>query len=375
MYLWTCYYYLVFCPSLALSLFFLDIFATDFWSTSKPVSHEVALLMGKLKFTALASRAPGTYLNYTRVFNRWRSFAADVLGIAAFPVEPLHCALFLQYLLDSSKSVSTINSAFYAFKWLHDLAGVCSPTSHPTVVAVKEGASRLVFSPVKYRKEPLEAEHLRKLMDRTDMNDRLQLRNFFELSLIRAKYIKFSEGFISIFIEKSKADQLREGQSVAIAESGSSLCPVALLKLYINSSQLSLDSDEFIFRPISASRNCKRLVSVNKPICYSTYRESFKKSFRGIVPDIAKFSTHSARSGGATSAANSGVPDRNFQRHGRWASVSAKNTYIKDSLARFQNHCHFSSSPFFLSLRWLRWPTRPYIIILVCPVGWWRQNM
>ena len=115
------------------------------------------------------------------------------------------------------------------------------------MVAVKEGASRLVSSPVKYRKEPLEAEHLRKLMDRTDMNHLLQLRNlvmfllafsgflrFSELSIIWTKDIKFSEGFISIFIEKSKADQLREGQSVVIAESGSSLCPVALLKLYID---------------------------------------------------------------------------------------------------------------------------------------------
>ena len=42
---------------------------------------------------------------------------------------------------------------------------------------------------------------------------------------------KFSNGFISVFIEKSKADQLREGQSVVIAESGSTLCPVTLLKL------------------------------------------------------------------------------------------------------------------------------------------------
>ena len=207
-------------------------------------------------------------------------------------MEPLHCALFLQYLLDSSKSAFTINSAFYAFKWLHDLAGVCSPTSHPTVVAVKEGASRLASLPVKYRKEPLEAGHLRKLMDRTDMNDLLQLRNlvmfvlpfsgflrFSELSLIRAKDIKFSEGFISIFIEKSKADQLREGQSVVIAESGSRLCPVALLKLYIDSSQLSSDSDEFIFRPISASGICKRLVSVNKPVCYSTLESLSRNLF------------------------------------------------------------------------------------------------
>ena len=86
-------------------------------------------------------------------------------------------------------------------------------------------------------------------MERTDLNDLLQLRNlvmlvlafsgflrFSELSLIPAKDIKFSNGFISVFIEKSKADQLREGQSVVIAESGSSLCPVTLLKLYMNSS-------------------------------------------------------------------------------------------------------------------------------------------
>ncbi|CAH3186559.1 unnamed protein product [Porites lobata] len=295
-------------------------------------SLEVSSLMDKLRSTVLASRAHGTSLNYTRIFNRWRSFATEVLGIVAvFPVEPIHCALFLQYLLDSTKSVSTINCAFYAFKWLHDLAGVGSPTSHPTVVAVKEGAIRLSSCPVKHRKEPLEAEHLRQLMERTDMNDLLQLRNlvmfvlafsgflrFSELSLIRAKDIKFSNGFISVFIEKSKADQLREGQSVVIAESGSSLCPVTLLKLYMNSSHLSLDSGEYIFRPISASNSCKRLVSVNKPISYSTYRQSFKKYFRDIVPDITNFSTHSAKSGGAT---------------GRWASVSAKNTYIKDSLA------------------------------------------
>ena len=101
----------------------------------------------------------------------------------------------------------------------------------------------------------------------------------------------------------------------------------------MSSANLSFDSEEYLFRPISSSSNRKRLVSVDKPICYSTYRESFKKSFRDIVPDISKFSTHSARSGGATLAANSGVPERNLQRHGRWASTSAKNIYVKDSLA------------------------------------------
>ena len=86
--------------------------------------------------------------------------------------------------------------------------------------------------------------------------------------------------------------QLIKPNYLVIAESGSSLCPVALLKLYKDSSHLSLDSDEYIFRPISASNSSKRLVSVNKPISYSTYTRSFKKSFRDIVPDITNFSTH-----------------------------------------------------------------------------------
>ena len=92
---------------------FLDILSTDCWSTSHQISHKVASLMDKLRSTVLASRAHGTSLNYRRAFNRWRSFATEVLSIVAvFPVEPIHCALFLQYLLASTKSVlpSTVHS-------------------------------------------------------------------------------------------------------------------------------------------------------------------------------------------------------------------------------------------------------------------------
>ena len=50
------------------------------------------------------------------------------------------------------------------------------------------------------------------------------------------------------------------------------------------------------------------------------------------MPDISHFSTHSLRAGGASAAANAGVADRVFQRHGRWKSVPAKNGYINDNL-------------------------------------------
>ena len=41
---------------------------------------------------------------------------------------------------------------------------------------------------------------------------------------------------------------------------------------------------------------------------------------------------HSFKAGGATAAANAGVPDRLFKRHGRWRSEVAKDGYVKDSV-------------------------------------------
>ena len=57
------------------------------------------------------------------------------------------------------------------------------------------------------------------------------------------------------------------------------------------------------------------------------------EAFKDIVPDISAIGTYSLRSGGATAAANAGEPDRLFKRHGRWASESAKDRYVQDSLS------------------------------------------
>lgn len=333
-------------PVSLISFLSLDIFTSVFWSSEAQNSPRVDQLMENLKSTVLASRASGTFANYLRAFNKWRPFASDVLGTSEFPVRPIDCALYLQHLLESSKSVASIICAFYAFKWVHLLAGVDSPTLHPTVIAVKEGAVRLASRPIVNRKEPLDAHHLMILAAETNLEDLLQLRNLVmfilafsgflrssELCVMRSRDVQFNEGYITISIEKSKTDQLREGRSVAIAESSSIACPCSLLNLYMHKAQIPENSDEYLFRAISASGNHKRLISVNKPICYSTYRQSFKKSFANIVPDISKYSTHSARSGGATLAAISGISERNLQRHGRWASVTAKNIYVKDSLS------------------------------------------
>jgi hypothetical protein len=54
--------------------------------------------------------------------------------------------------------------------------------------------------------------------------------------------------------------------------------------------------------------------------------------FDRLFPILKKYALHSLRSGGATTAANLGISDRLFKKHGRWRSETAKDEYIKDSL-------------------------------------------
>ncbi|CAH3030965.1 unnamed protein product, partial [Pocillopora meandrina] len=189
-----------------------------------------------------------------------------------------------------------------------------SPTLHPTVISAKKGALRLVCQLASHRIEPLEVTHLKQLAERTDFGNILHLRSlvmfvlafsgFFrssELCLICIKHVQFFSSYVTIFIKKSKTDQLRESRAVVIAETRSSTCPCYLLMAYMSKTHRAGNSDDYLFRPISSSEYRKRLVL----------------SFSDIVPDISRFSTHSTRSGGATLAANSGVSERNIQRHGR----------------------------------------------------------
>ena len=63
-------------------------------------------------------------------------------------------------------------------------------------------------------------------------------------------------------------------------------------------------------------------------------------AFERINLPGSKFGLHSLRAGGATAAANSGVPDRLFKRHGRWRSDRAKDGYVKDNVKALLSVSH-----------------------------------
>ena len=63
-------------------------------------------------------------------------------------------------------------------------------------------------------------------------------------------------------------------------------------------------------------------------------RQAFRRDLKTIGADPSKFGLHSLSSGNATMAANSGVSDRVFQRHGHWNSAQSKDMYVDDNLDR-----------------------------------------
>ena len=222
-----------------------DVFSSVFWSSTLPDDPVVKRLQENLKFTILSSRADGTVSGYLRSFIKWKSFATNVLQLSSsFPVSASNFALFLQHVLESSSSVSSINSVFYALKWVHNLANVPSPTDHPAIIHLRDGAIRIASRPTEHRKEPLEVSHLQKLASFTNFNDLIQVRILLmfvlsfsgflrssEVRMLRCKNITFYDNHVTLCIESSKTDQLREGQNIPIAESGSSLCPYSLFQI------------------------------------------------------------------------------------------------------------------------------------------------
>ena len=323
-----------------------DVFCSGFWRDQvTPGNRFIQDLTDRLKTTVLSSKAYSTSSQYHRAFRKWKESAVCKLNETSFPADPFHVALYLQHLLEQAQSPSAIDSAFYGIKWAHDMAGVPSPTDNSVVENVRSAAKRILGTAAVNRKEPISSDLIREIVSRAHLDNPVDLRNvtmyvlcftgffrFDDISRVRRSDIAFHEGFIVIQVQKSKNDQLRRGNEVVFSELSSSACPVSLLKRYLDKFRIPPNSRDLIFKPISKGKGFCKLVSPDKPISYSCIRDEFRRDLKNIGVDLSKFGLHSLRSGGATSAANNGVNDRIFQRHGRWKSAEAKNIYVHDSI-------------------------------------------
>ena len=156
---------------------------------------------------------------------------------------------------------------------------------------------------------------------------------FDELSNLKESDVQILEEHMELFIESSKTDQYRDGAWVVIARTASKLCPVTMMERYLNLGQIAGQDlpDLPLFRGITNTRGGGKLRK-SGGLSYSRMREVVLEMLSAVGLDKRRFGLHSLRSGGASAAANAGVPDRMFKRHGRWRSENAKDGYVQDAL-------------------------------------------
>ena len=323
----------------------IDILSQGTWSLLKELEDpELQDLAKRLPDTVLHSRADSTVKKYLGAFRRWKSWATG-RQIVPVPAKEHHVALYLQFLADSTKSKSAVEEACNSIAWVHSTAGLPSPTVSPFVKATLEGFQRLLAKPT-VKKAPVTSVMLEEMVNDAGKSRSLSdLRlvtacllsyagflRFNELVNIRPCDIKIQDDKMILYIPRSKTDQLRKGDELIIARTGNATCPVSMLESYLARTRMQLSDQRFLFRPICKTARGEALRDSGS-ISYSCLRDLFKKKLSDLGYNPLEFGLHSLRAGGATAAANNGVSDRLFKRHGRWKTDKAKDGYVEDSIA------------------------------------------
>ena len=318
-----------------------EVFSQGSWLELKelqdPTLRELA---GKIPSTVLHSRVGSTVKKYLGAFRRWKTWAVQ----HKFPVLPAkesHVALYLQYIGETVQSKSAAEEAWSALTWIHSTAGLISPVGSSLVKATLQGLQRMLAKPI-CKNAPETVKMLEQMVSDAKQSGTLAdmwlttarlvaFAGFFRFSEIQTGDISLRRDAIIIKLLHSKTDQLRRGDEVIIARSGRGTCPVTYLENYLRRTGTSLQEQRFLFRPICRTKNGERLRDSGS-INYTCLWEYFKRKVSKLGYNPTNFGLHSLRAGGATKAANTGVLDRLYKRHGRWKSGNAKDGYVDDSV-------------------------------------------
>ena len=327
-------------------VFSTDVLSEGVWQTLAELQDpELKRLAGLLPATVLRSRADSTTKKYMAAFQRWRAWAEPRQEIRVYPVDEAHFALYLQHVGESTQAKSAVEEAVNAVGWIHQLSGIPPISGSSFVRATMDGLRRKLAKP-KVKKEPVTLDMLSALVRRlTPTSSLADVRlaassllayaaflRYDELAKLRCCDISITAESMSVHITSSKTDQYRQGDSVLIVRTSSATCPVAMMERYFRLGGMESSSKRKLFRGIVHTKSGERLRAAGG-LSYTRMRELFLQKIAELGFDPKRFGLHSLRAGGASAAANAGVPDRLFKRHGRWKSESAKDGYIKDSVA------------------------------------------
>ena len=131
---------------------------------------------------------------------------------------------------------------------------------------------------------------------------------------LRRKDVKVNNDHIKVTLRKTKSNQF-SSSIVRIYGNGTEICPLSAMNEYLNSRNLKKSSPLFW--------------KGSSPLTYSSFNAILKQLLTAVGLNPSQYSSHSLRSGAATTAANRGIPSWLIQNLGRWHSDCYK-IYVKN---------------------------------------------
>lgn len=320
-----------------------------------------APLVAKLEDAAVEAAAPSTLERYKAPWLAWQAFASEA-EVSALPADPVVFGLYLYKVAETAKTYAAIKAVTSAASHHHRLANYPSPSTHDVVRVVKGHLHKAFATP----------EHLAKLRELGHVSRKLaftpahrqQMRSLFwaheKVQMIQAATVAqvSIDGFLRphealgllvgdvvditamtagryeaflVFIERAKRDQVREGAWVPIAcgpNTGG-----AWLRRWLRDYRPDAGPDDPVFAAAGRARGAQFPTGEAKALSYASYNAWFKKMVHEMGLEARFYAPHSGRHTGASIAANAGVSDRVFKKHGRWQSEKIKDQYVHENLA------------------------------------------
>ena len=285
-----------------------------------------------------SSKASNTVRAYKSDFNDFGVFCVQN-GFKSLPSEPKVVSLYLTHLSTKDAKMSTLKRRLVSIGVIHKLKGHYLDTKHPAIIENIMGIKRRKGSFQKAKK-PILINSLKKIINVIDQQKKEEIKKLRDRSII---LIGFSGGFrrneivsldyddldfvpegLKLSIKRSKTDQFGEGFTKALPYFDSSqYCPVISLKKLLDLSKIRSGP---VFRRFSKGSKLSenRLTDQTVALLIKEYL-----NLAGI--DSKNFSGHSLRSGFATSAAESGVEERNIMAMTGHKSTEMVRRYIKEA--------------------------------------------
>ena len=299
---------------------------------------DIKVLQEETLINLQSSKASNTVRAYKSDFSDFGLFCAQN-GFKSLPSEPKVVSLYLTHLSTKNAKMSTLKRRLVSIGVIHKLKGHYLDTKHPAIIENIMGIKRRKGSFQKAKK-PILINSLKKIINVIDKQKKEEIKKLRDRSII---LIGFSGGFrrneivsldyddldfvpegLKLSIRRSKTDQFGEGFTKALPYFDSSqYCPVVSIKKLLDLSKIRSGP---VFRRFSKGSKLSenRLTDQTVALLIKEYL-----NLAGI--DSENFSGHSLRSGFATSAAESGVEERNIMAMTGHKSTEMVRRYIKEA--------------------------------------------